>query len=497
VDAALHKVQASWQALPADQPASDAQTTHYRLALDGLLHALQRHAAPQTWTGTHSAGSWSITFAGDPRGLNSVPPSWCRSITPVDPDKALRGIRGQRVAGGGAGLPVIMIQPRTEGSGDRFIPLNGRHFPATLTAEFTAPRKVTLTFHHSRSVRSTEIRGLARPLAYDVSAALSEAMAPRFFRKYAFRGLMRPGRDLAVADVYTPEPFDPGKIPVVLVHGIDSAPHIWANVMNEMAADPVLNRRCQVWYFLYPTGLSIPSAAASLRSSLTEARDFYDPQHRHAAIGRMVLAGHSMGGLLSKMQMMDSGEDLHYAFWTRPLEKLPLRAETKAMVARTLHFRRLPFVTRAVFIATPHRGSEVTDISVIRLFFRLVRPDRVLTGFLREMASAARSMIHPGLHRFETFGARSNEGLSPHHPMLEALNRRPLLAPYDNLIAVFPPMSFGKPLEQSTDGVVPWNSAWLAGAESTASFNAFHTCIGDPELAEELMQILRRHLQDN
>jgi len=493
VDAALQRVQISWQALPVNGTASAAQTTGYRLALAGLLHSLETHAAPRTWTGTQAIAGWSVTFAGDPQGLQSIPPSWCRSITAVNPDKARQGIKGERGAGSGLGLPVLMHQPRSESAADRFVPLNGRYYPATLTAEFTEPRQVTLTFHHSRRIRTAVLRRAARPLAYDLSAAVAAAMEPRFFRKYAHRGLIRPETDRAVARVYAPEPYDPAKIPVVLIHGINSAPHIWANVMNEIAADPRLRDRCQVWYFLYPTGLSIPNAADRLRTTLTEARDFYDPKHRHAAMRRTVLTGHSMGGLLSKMQIMDSGEELHYAFWTRPLAELPLREETKEMVRQTLHFRRVPFVSRAVFITTPHHGSKVTEISVMRLLFKLVRPDRMVTGLIHEMASVAPAVVNPRLHRFETFGVRSNEGLSPHHPLLAALNRRPLRAPYDSIIAVFPPLSFGNSREQSTDGVVDWSSAWLPGAESTATITGFHTCISYPELAEKLLPVLRRH----
>ncbi len=494
LDAALRELQAAWEGLPPDGAAGAERTAQYGERLEDFLQALNRHSPPPAWTGTQSVAGWSVTFAGDPQGLESIPPSWCRSISTVEPAKPLPGLRGERVAGAGIGLPVIMHQPRVEGAADRFVPLNGRFHPATLTAEFTASRGVTLTFHHTRKVRAAALRGTTRPLAFDVSAAVAAAMPRRFFRRYALRGLLAPEEDLAVASIYAPEPFDPEKIPVVLVHGIDSAPHIWANVMNEMAADPVLSRRCQAWYFLYPTGLGIHEAAARLRSTLTEARDCYDPRRRSAAMSRTVLAGHSLGGLLCKMQIMDSGQDLHYAFWTRPLKDLPLSEETRGVVEQSLHFRRVPFVSRAVFIATPHRGSEVTDISMMRLLFKLGRPPRIVTGLVREMSSVARAMVNPRLHRFETYGVRSSEGLSPHHPLLEALNRRPLLAPHDNIIAIFPPMSFGKPREESTDGVVPWSSAALPGAESTSSITAFHSCITDPELAEKLLTVLRRHL---
>jgi hypothetical protein len=493
VDAALRSAKVVWQELPAGGETPAIQRLQWRLALDGVLKTLEREGPPRTWTGTQSIQGWTVTFAGDAGGIQSVPPAWCDRITPIRKVKSLPGIRGNRLAGEGVGLPVVMHQPRIEGAGDPFVPPNGRHFPATLTAEFTSDRAVTLTFHHTRNTRTAKIRRVERPLAYDVSAAISAGMDPAYYRKYSLRGLLRPDLYVKEAGIYAPEPYDPRKIPVVLVHGIESAPHIWGNVMNEMASDPGLRDRCQAWFFLYPTGLSIHSAAARLRQTLTAARNYYDPRHRDAGMNNMALVGHSMGGLLSKMQIMDSGDDLHRAFWTKPLAELPIDKAARDLVGHTLHFKHLPFVTRAVFITTPHRGSKIVDISIMRWVFKLVRPATAVAGILKQIASAAHGAVNPELKRFQTFGVRSNEGLSPYHPMLSAMNKRPLLAKYDSIIASFPPLSRNKPLEDTTDGVVPYQSAWLSGAESTATITGFHTCIPSPALSKALLPVLRRH----
>lgn len=493
LDAALRSAQTDWQSLPEQGQPGTLERTRWRLNLSGVLQSLQHRSGPQTWTGTQSMQGWSITFAGDADGLKSIPPSWCDRITPVLPLKPPAGIKGARIHGDGVGIPVIMHQAKFARAADKFIPPNGRFFPATMTAEFTGTRAVTLTFHHTRNIRTARLRGRERLLAYDVSAAIAAAMDPAYFSKYSLRGLLRPESQIGDIGIYTPEPYDPAKIPIVLIHGIESAPHIWANVMNEMAADPELSRRCQVWYFLYPTGISIQGAAARMRASLIAARDHYDPQHRNPGMNHIAVVGHSMGGLLSKMQIMDSGEDLHRAFWTKPLEQLPLSKEARGLVQRTLHFQHLPFVTRAVFITTPHRGSKVVEFSPMRMIFKLIRPVGVVAGLIREMSSVASALVNPDLHRFQTFGARSSEGLSPLHPMLAALNRRPLLAKYDSIIAVFPPMSLNKSLEESTDGVVSYQSAWMPGAESTSTITGFHICIPSPALAEKLLPILRRH----
>ena len=65
--------------------------------------------------------------------------------------------------------------------------------------------------------------------------------------------------------------------------------------------------------------------------------------------------GHSQGGLLTKMTVIDSGTRL-WPF-TVPPEELDIDAETRELLTNALMIKPLPFVRRVVLIATPHRGS--------------------------------------------------------------------------------------------------------------------------------------------
>ncbi len=474
-----------------DAALQSAQHSDRGASLGNLLTALNSYAEPRTWTGTQSIQGWTVTFAGDASGMKVIPPSWCERISAVDPGKSLARLE-RRVSSEGEGLPVVMVQKTATGRKDPHIPKHGRRLPATLTADFATGQRVTLTFHNTRNVDTARVRGANRTLAADLSAPIAEGMSRRHLSKFAFAGLVRPDNHLKDAGIYLPELFDPGKIPLVLIHGLESAPHIWANIMNEVAADPVLRRRYQVWYYLYPSGLTVQAAAAKFRNSLNDVRDCYDPARRSAALQEMVLAGHSMGGLLARMQVIDSGEDIYRAFWTRPLKELPLSAETRDLVARTLYFKHQPFVARVIFLSTPHRGSEIADLSVIKLISRLIVPTKLIAGLFREMSSVARHAVNPELYRFRDLGSRATEGFSPKHPLLHALERRPILVPYHNIIAVFPPTSFGRPVEKSSDGVVPWSSAFLSGAVSTKTVSGYHACAENPESATEIVRILRQ-----
>ena len=82
----------------------------------------------------------------------------------------------------------------------------------------------------------------------------------------------------------------------------------------------------QFWLFMYPTGQPIPGSADRLRRSLIKVRESFDPSHSDTALDRMVLVGHSMGGLLSKMMVQDSEAralGCHDHRCTRPVQGLP------------------------------------------------------------------------------------------------------------------------------------------------------------------------------
>ena len=80
----------------------------------------------------------------------------------------------------------------------------------------------------------------------------------------------RPGLE---AGLYMLRPYEPGKIPVVFVHGLVSSPRAWVQTINELQNTPAIASRYQFWMFMYPTGQPIPGSAAQLRQSLIKARE--------------------------------------------------------------------------------------------------------------------------------------------------------------------------------------------------------------------------------
>jgi hypothetical protein len=45
------------------------------------------------------------------------------------------------------------------------------------------------------------------------------------------------------------EPYQPGKIPLMLIHGIYSEPSAWLDAVNELCAQPDIYRQYQIWFY--------------------------------------------------------------------------------------------------------------------------------------------------------------------------------------------------------------------------------------------------------
>jgi pimeloyl-ACP methyl ester carboxylesterase len=294
----------------------------------------------------------------------------------------------------------------------------------------------------------------------------------------------RPGLDAAL---YMLRPYEHGKIPVVFVHGLFSSPRAWVQTMNELQNTPSIASRYQFWMFMYPTGLPIPGSAARLRQSLTKARETLDPGHSDTALDRMVLVGHSMGGLLAKMMVQDSQYTLWDAAITVPRDQFKGSPEIQESLDKVLTFRPLPFVSRVVFIATPHRGSPIADSRFGQAIAGMVRRQAAQDARIAEIETLnGPDVISPEL-RGRALNAITN--LRTDSPILAALDRIPIQrgVRYHSII----PLIEGT---TDTDGVVEYRSSHLDGALSEKIFAGTHICQQDAVVTRELDRILEEHL---
>ena len=156
------------------------------------------------------------------------------------------------------------------------------------------------------------------------------------------------------------QPYEPGRIPVVFVHGTACSPVWWAEMLNTLRSDPVIRNRFQFWFFQYNSSQVILLSAAELREALADMVKTLDPQGKDPALQQMVVVGHSQGGLLSKMSATAVGDRLWKSISHQSIDELDMDEDLKELARRMFFFEPLPEVKRVVFIATVHRGSYRT-----------------------------------------------------------------------------------------------------------------------------------------
>ncbi|MFI5458911.1 MAG: esterase/lipase family protein [Isosphaerales bacterium] len=325
-------------------------------------------------------------------------------------------------------------------------------------------------------------------LASDRTTPLVVQMARRDLVTLEWTGLFesdfkRKGVDTGL---YLLHPYEPGKIPVVFVHGLVSSPRAWVQTINEFRNTPALAARYQFWMFLYPTGKPIPTSAARLREALAQVRDTFDPNHDDRAFDRMVLVGHSMGGLLSKMMVQDSELTLWDATITVPHDRFKAPPELQKTLDEVLIFQRLPNVSRVVFIATPHRGSPIADSRFGQAVSDIVRRPAQLDANIAELEALNGPDVISSELRGHALNAISN--LRTDSPILAALARIPIhqSVSYHSIL----PLIGGS---MDTDGVVEYRSSHLEGAASESIVAGTHLSQQDPDVIRELDRILRQH----
>jgi pimeloyl-ACP methyl ester carboxylesterase len=285
-------------------------------------------------------------------------------------------------------------------------------------------------------------------------------------------------------------PYKPGLIPVVFVHGTASSVVRWAEMYNRLLADPEIRSRFQFWFFQYDSGNPIVLSSLHLRDALVAAMKRIDPEGKDPALRRMVLIGHSQGGLLVKMQVINSGDRIWDAASKKPLDQLKLSDQTRDLLRRGMFVEPLPEVARVVFICTPQRGSFVAGRNIIQnLVRRLLTLPFALTAVQADLARNP-GALEPGVSPVVPSAV---DNMSPRNNFIRALQEIPVASSVtvNSIIAV----ETDGPVEQGNDGVVEYSSAHIEPVESELVVRPSpHSTQGNPVTIEEVRRILRLHV---
>jgi triacylglycerol esterase/lipase EstA (alpha/beta hydrolase family) len=417
----------------------------------------------------------------------------------------VRGLRN-RYRSPGIGAPLVAgLAPPEPGAplppGSQYIP-QARKVAVTAFLRLEGARqglvrgvvRGTLELYTLERALTVHVGPVTVPLEYETSSALAASLEGSPIWDFGMIGFLAGGARLlegiATTDGLYMQPYRPGKIPVVLVHGTFSSPARWAELANELNNDPAIASAYTIWTFTYNSGNPIAYSAGLLREALTQAVKALDPEGKDPALHRMVVIGHSQGGLLAKLTVVDSGTRFWDNLSTKPLAALKVSAETRAILERSLFFTPLPFVKRVIFIATPHGGSKLAGARLARLISKIVKePVEIVQGVGEVVARNQDAIALRSLSDIPS----SVENMSPTNRFVLTLASIPVAdgVPAHSIIAV----RGDGPVEEGNDGVVTYDSAHIEGVASELVVRSDHSVQGNPATIREVRRILLEHLQ--
>ena len=328
-------------------------------------------------------------------------------------------------------------------------------------------------------------RDLSTPLAYMVKD-------PPLFNFIDYTRL--PGASQPMQGLYRFSPADDDRIPVVLVHGLLSDARTWLQMINTLQSDPDINRNYQFLGFSYSSGNPVFFSAWQLRSALMRERELMVGEKRNTAkFDRMVIIGHSMGGLLTRLSVSDSGDILIDSSMGRnKYEELKkqLSAEDRKMVEDVSHFKPLPFVRRVIFIAVPHRGSRLAQTRLARWGSSLIQ---LPSGIIRINRLMVEAMFGKRMAESAELYITGVDNLNPDNAALKMLNLLPMSAKIKYHSVIGNVRKAGVP--GGSDGVVPYSSSHIDRVESELVVKSGHSAQKEPLAIQEIRRILLEHLR--
>jgi pimeloyl-ACP methyl ester carboxylesterase len=467
---------------PHDRNARES----YNFAVARVFSSLRKSKA-DPWAGPFTApsdsGDFLIEHSRDKRkGWN---PS-LYTFTPAD-EIEMKGIYvTERISKDGIGAPLVAVGKHNNKNARAEFSLPKVYYGVTAIADFEG-NKCLISFRDPLAVEDVTFDGHSYPLAADFTTPLAVMLAESKPEKMELSRLLRPQNYAETARISRLQPYDPNKTVVLVIHGLKDSPATWAPMINHLRADAKIRDNYQFWFYSYPSGYPYPYSAMILRKELDAVGKKF-PLKR-----KMVVIGHSMGGCISRLLITDSGNTLWNRYFAKPPSEVRMTPQSRQFAEEALIFRHRPEVGRVIFIAAPLKGSDLASGWIGRLSSRLVRAPLTL---LTVGADAMKSVVTTGDSLKVNGIPNSVDTLAPNNRFVQEINKLPLTPgiPYHTIMG-----DRGKggnhdktPPVQS-DGIVPYWSSQMKGAQSELVVPSGHSAHQNPQAIVEVNRILRLH----
>lgn len=447
--------------------------------------------APVTSPSGHPSVTWTLSsdLEDNPYGID---PETVK-IYPVDRFRIKGSMASDRPRQEGLGVPVVVTtrDPDVEKGVEKFSPLQDQiMYSMTALIGFDGT-KATLKLVDPFQFQTVDFGDQTYSLSADYLSAMvlmlnmlnpKQAGLNRMINAKQFTGTSRLARL---------QPYDPDKIPILFVHGLGDTPAIWAEMVAHLWSDPTIRERYQVWLFGYASGQPYPIPTVLLRKQL----DTFE--QRYPGKKDLVLMGHSMGGMITRLLATDSDLTIWNAVFEKPPGENGFSKETREFLEDIMIFEPRDDVARIIYASASHRGSEDAVNKLGKLGAKMVGNPVADAQLTSEALAAAR----PGTQsRMQNRLPNSIDVLDPESRWLQTVNAIPV-TPDIPFHSIMGDRGKGGNLDKtppvSTDGIVPYWSSHMEGAQSELIIPSNHWTIREKEAAEEVRRILYLHLEKN
>ena len=384
-----------------------------------------------------------------------------------------------RLPADGLGAPLVAVARSENSQFRQQYRLPRIYAPVTATVRFT-DHSARLEFIDPLRSEQVTVGKRVFPLAVDLNASSAMLIARERPERLGFSRVIDPEKFANTARLIQLQRFDADRTPVILVHGLQETPASWAPMINALRNDPRTRKRYQFWFFSYPSGYPYPYSAVLLRRELDGVKRAF-PNHKP-----IILIGHSMGGMICRLMITDSGDKIWRDFFSTPPAKTPLPSDTRKLVEETFVFNHRPDVERVIFVSTPHRGSKMASSWLGRFGAALLHTPRLFTPIY---ASVKPLLVTDPAARPLNRMPNSVDTLEPNDRFVQSVNKLPMAPgiPYHSIMG-----DRGRgDTPNSSDGIVPYWSSHLDRAQSELIVPSGHGAQYNPEAIQEVVRILK------